>query len=432
MNKFLLLIFLCIITCVAHSARDPFALAYDAHQRSANTQMTYEDGLVSLHLVQANIHDALQQFAKLVHLNMSLNENVNGEVSVHLNQVPWPDALLAILQPSGLDYQEINGVIYVAPSELLIDNQTLQILKTEYIRIHYAKAQELATLIKSKENSLLSERGQVSVDLRTNTLILQDVPKSLPPIYQLIKELDIPVQQVMIEARIINAKHSFTRDLGINFNISNQTSDVSFNATSAVSDLVSYDLPQTSSTSAGLAIAKLSGDILIDLEISASESEDKTKVIASPRLLTANQSEAVIRQGKQIAVEESTSSGATSVSFRDAVLELSVIPHITPDDKIILQLNVKQDVLGHFTETGQPTIDTKSITTQVLVDNAATIVLGGIYSRTESNSIQRLPFLNELPLIGHLFQDKHQLLDRDELLIFVTPTIIKEEHDKYS
>ncbi|MFA6036616.1 MAG: type IV pilus secretin PilQ [Legionellales bacterium] len=426
MNKFLLLIFLCVASYATHSARDPFALAYDAHQHSTNTQITYENDLVSIHLVQADIHEVLQQFAKLVDLNISLNENVSGIVTVHLNNVPWPDALLAILQPLGLDYQEINGIIYIAPSELLIDNQTLQVLKTDYIRIHYAKAQELAALIKSKENSLLSERGQVSVDLRTNTLILQDVPKSLPPIYQLIKELDIPVQQVMIEARIINATHSFTQDLGINFNISSQTSNIALNASSNVADLVSYDLPQTSSSTSGLAIAKLSGDILIDLEISASESEDKTKVIASPRLITANQSEAVIRQGKQIAVEESTSSGATSVSFRDAVLELSVIPHITPNDKIILQLHVKQDVLGNFTETGQPTIDTKSITTQVLVDNGATIVLGGIYSRTESDNINRLPFLSQIPLLGKLFQDKYQLLDRDELLIFVTPTIIKE------
>jgi type IV pilus assembly protein PilQ len=428
MYKFLMVIILLTFTLNVHSARDPFALAYDAHQRSHNTQIIYENGLVSLHLVQADIHEVLQQFAKLVHLNISLNEAVNGQVSVHLNQVPWPDALLAILQPSGLDYQEINDVIYIAPSELLVDNQTLQVLKTDYIRIHYAKAQELAELIKSKDNSLLTERGQVSVDARTNTLILQDVPKALPAIYQLISELDIPVQQVMIEARIVNAKHSFTRDLGIDFNItSTGSSDISFSAHSPVSQLLTYDLPQTSVSSAGLAIAKLSGDILIDLEISASESEDNTKVIASPRLITANQSEAVIRQGKQIAFEESTSSGATSVSFRDAVLELSVTPHITPDEKIILQLNVKQDVLGHFTESGQPTIDTKSITTQVLVDNAATIVLGGIYSRTESDSIQRLPFLNQLPLIGHLFQDKHQLMDRDELLIFVTPTIVKED-----
>ncbi len=417
MNKFLLVFVLCMLSLNAHSARDPFALAYDLHQKNQNTQMTYENGHISLHLVKANIHDVLQQFAKLVHLNMSLNEAVQGEVSVNLNQVPWPDALLAILQPSGLDYQEINGVIYIAPSDQLIDNQTLQALKTDYIRIHYAKAQALAELIKSKDNSLLSDRGQVSVDLRTNTLILQDIPKALPAIYQLIRELDIPVQQVMIEARIINAKHSFTRDLGINFNISSTHSAALF----------SYDLPSTTTSSSGLAIAKLSGDILIDLEISASESEDKTKVIASPRLITANQSEAVIRQGKQIAVEESTSSGATSVSFRDAVLELSVIPHITPNDKIILQLDVKQDVLGHFTESGQPTIDTKSITTQVLVDNGATIVLGGIYSRTESDSIQRLPFLSQLPLLGHLFQDQHQLQDRDELLIFVTPTIVKEE-----
>jgi type IV pilus assembly protein PilQ len=426
MYKLLVVILIWTFTLQANSARDPFALAYDAHQRQMNTQITYDNGFISLHLVQADIHEVLQQFAKLVDLNMSLNENVKGVVSVHLNHVPWRDALLAILQPSGLDYQEINGVIYIAPSELLIDNQTLQILKTDYIRIHYAKAQELAELIKSNENSLLSDRGQVSVDLRTNTLILQDVPKSLPPIYELIKELDIPVQQVMIEARIVNAKHSFTRDLGINFNISSQGSDIIFNASSTIEDLVTYDLPQTLSSSSGLAVAKLSGDILIDLEISASESEDETKVIASPRLITANQSEAVIRQGKQIAVEESTSSGATSVSFRDAVLELSVIPHITPDDKIILQLDVKQDVLGHFTETGQPTIDTKSISTQVLVENGATIVLGGIYSRTDSNSINRLPFLSELPLVGKLFQHKHELQDRDELLIFVTPTIIKE------
>lgn len=426
MYKFLIFIVIGLFTLQAYSARDPFALAYDAHQRQMNTQITYDDGFISLHLVQADIHEVLQQFAKLVNLNTSLNENVEGVVSVHLNHVPWRDALLAILQPSGLDYQEINGVIYIAPSELLIDNQTLQVLKTDYIRIHYAKAQELAELIKSNENSLLSDRGQVSVDLRTNTLILQDVPKSLPPIYELIKELDIPVQQVMIEARIVNAKHSFTRDLGINFNISSEGSDIIFNASSSIEELVTYDLPQTMSSTSGLAVAKLSSDILIDLEISASESEDETQVIASPRLITANQSEAVIRQGKQIAVEESTSSGATSVSFRDAVLELSVIPHITPDDKIILKLDVKQDVLGHFTETGQPTIDTKSISTQVLVENGATIVLGGIYSRTESNSINRLPFLSELPLVGKLFQNKHELQDRDELLIFVTPTIIKE------
>ncbi|MGA2654529.1 MAG: type IV pilus secretin PilQ [Gammaproteobacteria bacterium] len=422
-----LLILLCLITLPSYGAKDPFAAAYEAHQKNINTQITYVDGLISLHLVQAEIHQVLQQFAQLVHLNISVNDNVTGNVSVHLNHVPWPDALLAILQPLGLDYQEINHVIYIAPHELLTDHQTLQALKTDYIRIHYAKAQALAELIKSKENSLLSERGQVSVDLRTNTLILQDMPKSLPPIYELIRELDIPVQQVMIEARIVNAKHSFTRDLGINFNISSEGSDIIFNAGSNISDFMTYDLPQTMSSTSGLAVAKLSSDILIDLEISASESEDKTKVIASPRLITANQSEAVIRQGKQIAVEESTSSGATSVSFRDAVLELSVIPHITPNDKIILQLDVKQDVLGHFTETGQPTIDTKSISTQVLVDNGATIVLGGIYSRTESNNINRLPFLSALPLLGKLFQHEYKLQDRDELLIFVTPTIVRED-----
>jgi type IV pilus assembly protein PilQ len=304
------------------------------------------------------------------------------------------------------------------PQPMVMVENPVPALKTDYIRIHYAKAQELAQLIKSKESSLLSERGQVSVDVRTNTLILQDLPEHLAAIYQLIEKLDIPVQQVMIEARIVNAKHSFTRDLGINFDIAGGAdSDLSFQ----------YDLPQTNSDDLGMAVAKLSGNILIDLEISAAESEDKTKVIASPRLITANQSEAVIRQGKQIAVEESTSSGATSVSFRDAVLELGVIPHITPDDRIILQLNVKQDVLGHFTENGQPTIDTKSITTQVLVDDGATIVLGGIYSRTESDGVNRVPFLGHLPLIGYLFQDKSHLSDRDELLIFVTPTIVRED-----
>lgn len=406
-------------------ARDPFTAT---QIQDDFMQIVYEEELISLHFVKANIHSVLQQFAKQVGINMSLHAEVSGEVSIHLNHVPWQDALLAILQPSGLDYQEVNGIFYIAPSPLLIDNQTLQILKTDYIRIHYAKAQELATLIKSKGTSLLSERGQVSVDARTNTLILQDTPKALTAIYQLIKELDIPVQQVMIEARIVNAKHHFTRDLGINFNISNATdADIAFNASSSVSQLLAYDLPQTSMSTSGLAIAKLSGDILIDLEISAAESENNTKVIASPRLITANQSEAVIRQGKQIAVEESTSSGATSVSFRDAVLELSVIPHITPNDKVILELNVKQDVLGHFTDNGQPTIDTKSIRTQVLVDNGATIVLGGIYSRTESEGIERLPFLNQIPLLKHLFQDQSILTDRDELLIFVTPTIIKED-----
>ena len=329
----------------------------------------------------------------------------------------------------------------------------LEPLVNELVSLNYASAEDISKLIKDASTSLLSSRGNVNIDKRTNTLIIQDTESVLMGLLPLIKQLDVPVQQVLIEARIVTVDTTFTEDLGIRFGIThpthvsgtlggantinnnaiaNQNSDVITNPllNVPVADRLNLDLPaNTDITPAtlGVALAKLGRNYLLDLELSALESEGAGELIASPRLVTANQKEAYIEQGEEIPYQEATSSGATSVEFKKAVLGLRVTPQITPDGKIIMDIKINQDRRSSAPEVrGVPAIDTEQIETQVLVDNGQTVVLGGIYSETKQKQVERLPLLGNLPVIGYLFRRTSESDERRELLIFITPKIVQQ------
>jgi type IV pilus assembly protein PilQ len=357
----------------------------------------------------------------------------------------------------------------VAPQEELTARERIELeanqqieelapLRTEFIQINYASASDLAGLIQSGENKLTSERGTVSIDQRTNTLIVQDVATSLQAIRELILKLDVPVRQVLIESRIVNADESFAKDIGVRFGYSKstkQTQDtravigpnpqdpfielgggkagntdfgaLTTNFGADTTDNLIVSLPATPADAAALALAvgKV-GSYLLQLELSALIAEGRGEDIASPRVITANQTEAVIESGVQIPFQEASSSGATSVSFQDAVLSLRVTPHITPDDRVIMDLQVNQDTVSGTTVLGVPAINTRSVTTQVLVANGETVVLGGVYTSSDRKTVDRIPFFGDLPYVGFLFKRTDIDRKKDELLIFITPKILKD------
>lgn len=426
----------------------------------------YTGERLSLNFQNIEVRAVLQLLADFTGLNLVASDTVTGSVTLRLKNVPWDQALDIILKSKGLAMRQVGNVIMVAPHEEIAAREKLELeserqikelepLRTEFIQVNYAKADELAGLIKAEANNLLSPRGNISVDQRTNTLIVQDVAASLESIRQMVTKLDIPVRQVLIESRVVNADESFAKDLGIKFGYSRVTNDKSklagtpdtagglgatvggklpgdtdfgtitgFRTDSTENFIVS--LPVTSPHAAlGLAVGRI-GSYLLQLELSAALAEGRGEDIASPKVITANQREALIESGVEIPYQEATSSGATSVSFKKAVLSLRVTPQITPDDRILLDLTVNQDTRGSPDVLGVPPINTRSVSTQVLVDNGETIVLGGIYTQTDRKSIDRVPFFSDLPYFGWLFRRTAVDLAKTELLIFVTPKIIKE------
>jgi len=320
-------------------------------------------------------------------------------------------------------------------------------LFTDLMQVNYAKGGDIATLLKAEENSLLSERGSVTVDERTNSLLVRDTAEKLDEIRRLVTKLDIPVRQVLIESRIVIASDNFGRDLGVRFGVSGvgEINDNTFGFTSGtlsgtdgmvgtspppvslpgLSDRLNVNLP-VANPAGQIAFAVLGSDFLVDLELSAMQAEGQGEIVSSPRVITANQSEAIIEQGTEIPYQQAASSGATAVTFKKAVLSLRVTPQITPDDRVIMDLQVNKDSVG-VVFFGVPSIDTRSVQTQVLVDNGETVVLGGIYEQTKLDEIDSVPVLGDIPLLGVLFRQTRTQNDKRELLIFVTPKILKEE-----
>ncbi|MCG8324185.1 MAG: type IV pilus secretin PilQ [Thiotrichales bacterium] len=426
----------------------------------------YTGERLSLNFQNIQVRAVLQLIADFTGFNMVASDSVSGNVTLRLKNVPWDQALDIILKARGLGMRKTGNVVMVAPQEELAAREKLELeaekqleelapLRTEFMQINYAKATDLATLISTEENDLLSDRGNVSIDERTNTLIVQDVAPSLESIRGLIARLDIPVKQVLIESRIVNASESFSRDLGVRFGYSKDTSQNndrnggqnqgtdSFAAiggglagttdvggqtflTQNDNENLLVDLPVAGATgSVGLLVGKV-GTWLLQLELNAAEAEGRTENIANPKVITANQREAVIESGVEIPFQQATSSGATSVSFKKAVLSLRVTPQITPDDRILLDLSVNQDARGSPDVLGVPPIDTRNVSTQVLVDNGETVVLGGVYTQEDTNNIDRVPFFGDLPYVGFLFKRTAIDKTKNELLIFVTPKILKD------
>ncbi|NMP30472.1 type IV pilus secretin PilQ family protein [Thalassotalea sp. M1531] len=405
---------------------------------------------ISLNFQDISVRTVLQIIADYNEFNLITSDTVNGNITLRLDGVPWDQALDIILKVKGLDKRMQGNILMVAPSDELAAREAKNLqaqqqveelapLYSEYIQINYAKATELAALIKNEDTSILSSRGSVTVDERTNTLLVRDTAKSIEDIKRMIGILDIPVRQVVIEARMVTVKDTVGEELGIRWGVTDTDGEYSTagslegadNASAGVlpslTDRLNVNLPVANPAgSIAFQIARLADGTILDLELSALEQENKGEIIASPRITTANQKEAFIEQGVEIPYQEAASSGATSTQFKKAVLSLTVTPHITPDNKIILDLSVTQDTVSDITSGQAPAIDTQRIGTQVLVSNGETIVLGGIYQQSIISAVSKVPVLGDIPYFGWMFRNTNNYNEKKELLIFVTPRIVTE------
>jgi type IV pilus assembly protein PilQ len=439
----------------------------------AAAEKQYTGERLTLNFQDIDVRPLLQLLADTSGQNIVVSDSVKGRVTLRLQNVPWDQALDIVLRTKGLDMRRKDNVILVAPQAELAaqekaelearkDIQELAPLRTEFLTVNYAKASEIARLVKSAGGgSLLSNRGNVTVDERTNTLLVQDTADNLTAVRTMVATLDIPVRQVLIESRIVIVADDFSRELGVRagftrvsddagdlFAVSGSAQSTDTIMGSALDNLAStgqpfpvevpfgnfdrYNVNMPVASPAGrIALSILDfDDFLIDLELSAAQNEGRGEIKSTPRVITANQREAIIEQGVEIPYQESASSGATTTQFKKAVLSLKVTPQITPDDRVILDLTVTKDSVGQLVPSATggfvPSIDTRNIQTQVLVRDGQTVVLGGIMETERRESVKKVPGLGDVPIVGNLFKSKGRINNRDELLIFVTPKILRE------
>ncbi len=440
---------------------------------------TYDGERVTLNFQDIDTRSVLQLLAEISGQNIVVADTVQGNVTLRLNNVPWDQALDIVLTTKGLDMRSNGNVIIVAPAEEIAAREKadleaqaqiaeLEPLYSEFLQVNYAKAADLADLIQNSSSaagSLLSERGSVAIDERTNTLLVRDTGENLRSIRRLVSTLDIPVRQVMVESRIVIVNDDFSREFGVRLGltaIQENSSDGLFSTTgtstgsgtltnSALDNLSNTGQPfpveaplinnrynvnlPVASPAGSIALAVLDSDYIVDLELSALQAEGQGEVVSTPRVITANQREAVIRQGVEIPFQEAASSGATATQFKDAVLELRVTPQITPDNNIIMDLSVQKDSVGELVASATggfvPSIDTREVITQVLVRDGQTVVLGGIYETERTTAVSKVPVLGDLPGVGVLFRNSRNISNKSELLIFVTPKILDEDVSVY-
>ncbi len=440
----------------------------------------YAGEKLSLNFQNVEVRAVLQVIADFTGLNIITSDTVGGNLTLRLKDVPWDQALDIILQSKGLSKRKNGNVVLIAPTDELAAKEKLALeanaqisdlepVRTESFALSYAKAEDLKKLLSDKDQKILSKRGSASVDERTNTLFVQDSGARLEEARRLIQQLDVPVRQVMIEARIVIADDKWGRQLGARFGTQsafgsgNRNYGVSGNLVDTVQPLSNNPLSRGSASlttpggtqtfdrgpqgnvpagsqpeqlnvnlpvvgaagSLALSILNLGSGNLVNIELSALEADNRGKVVSSPRVITADKKKAVISQGTEIPYQTAAASGATTIAFKPAVLELAVTPRITPDDRIIMDLEVRKDSVGQIF-ANIPSIDTKKVTTQVLCDNGDTIVLGGIFEQTTRTTIEKVPLLGDVPIIGNLFKRTVKQDDKTELLIFVTPKIVKD------
>ena len=405
---------------------------------------------ISLNFQDIPVRTVLQIIADYNEFNLITSDTVTGNITLRLDGVPWDQALDIILKVKGLDKRMQGNILMVAPSDELAAREAKNLqaqqqveelapLYSEYVQINYAKAAEFSELIKNEDTSILSPRGSVSVDERTNTLLIRDTAKSIEDIKRMVNILDIPIRQVIIEARMVTVKDNINEELGIRWGVTDTDGQYASSGSiegansaasglvPAIADRLNVNLPVASPAGAlAFQVARLADGTILDLELSAMEKENKGEIIASPRITTSNQKEAYIEQGVEIPYQQAASSGATATQFKKAVLSLTVTPHITPDNKIILDLVVTQDTVSDVQSGQAPAIDTQRIGTQVLVNNGETIVLGGIYQQAIISTVSKVPVLGDIPYFGWLFRNTNQFNEKKELLIFVTPRIVTE------
>lgn len=436
----------------------------------------YEGQRLTLNFQDIETRAVLQLLAETSGRNIVVSDTVQGNVTLRLRNVPWDQALDIVMTTKGLDMRENGNVIIVAPAEEITARETadlearqaivaLEPLYSEFLQVNYAKASDLAALIGGTAgggagNSLVSDRGSVGIDDRTNTLLVQDTAERLQNIRRLVRTLDIPIRQVLIESRIVVVNDDFSKELGVRFGATAYNENSTDGATvisgsgggtdtmidsivdnlsnsgtifpielPSLTDRYNVNLP-IGNPAGRFSLAVLETEYLVDLELSAMQAEGRGEIISTPRVITANQKEARIEQGVEIPYQESASSGATTTQFKKAVLSLTVTPQITPDDNIIMDLLVSKDNVGELTPSATggfvPSIDTRSVETQVLVRDGQTVVLGGIYETEQRENVSKVPFLGDIPGVGYLFRSRSSVSNKSELLIFVTPRILNE------
>ncbi|WP_148713652.1 type IV pilus secretin PilQ [Chitinolyticbacter meiyuanensis] len=429
----------------------------DNDKSIAALRPAYKGEKLSLNFQNVEIRTVLQVIAEFTGLNIITSDTVSGSLTLRLKDVPWDQALDIILQAKGLDQRRAGNVLWVAPRDELAakEKQELEAKKqiaeleptrTETFQLKYQKADDFKKILTDEKQKILSSRGSAVIDPRTNLLIIQDIPSKLDQIRDILEKTDIPVRQVMIEARIVEAEDGFSRNLGVKLHALGWKGDVTAggglttkdytNASgdSAPGPAIAGNVPSVNLPAAAIggfgagSIAMLVAgtDGMLGLELSALEQDGKGKIISSPRLVTADQTEAVIEDGQEIPYSESAQNGATSVSFKKATLSLKVTPQITPDGNVIMDVKVNKDSRGENTISG-PAINTKQVTTKVLVENGGTVIIGGIYIQEQSNTVTQVPLLGDLPVVGNLFKNRVNIDNKRELLIFITPKVIDSD-----
>ncbi|WP_187298816.1 type IV pilus secretin PilQ [Marinobacter sp. F3R11] len=413
----------------------------------------YTGDKLSLNFQDIEVRSVLQLIADFTGLNLVASDTVGGSITLRLQNVPWDQALDLILKTKGLDKRQIGNVLLVAPADEIAAREKLELetnkqiaelapVRLDIVQVNYAKAADIVALIQA-DQELISDRGFVSSDVRTNTISVRETSDKLEEIRRLVSTWDVPVRQVSIEARIVRAQNNVAEELGVSWGaaasgdanggsnnvvVGGSQSGLASTAAGVLgfpSDL-NVDLGTTRSPAGSVAFGYIGTDFLIDMELSAYESDGQAEVVSQPRVVTADRQTASIKSGEEIPYQEASSSGATSVSFKEAVLSLEVTPQITPDDKIIMDLVVNQDSRGEVTE-GIPSINTNEVTTQVLVGNGETVVLGGIFQSEVATTVVKTPVLGDIPYLGRLFKRTEKINERSELLIFITPKIIKND-----
>jgi len=456
----------------------------------------YQGEKLSLNFQNIEVRSLLQVIADFTNFNVVTSDTVTGNVTLRLKDVPWDHALDIILQAKGLGMRKSGNVLWIAPKDELAAKEQVDLeakkkvadlepVRTQSFQLNYTKAEDIARALlgqmvdkdgkainvassggggggSNNNVRILSPRGTVLAESRTNQLFISDIPSKLEEVAVMIAKIDIPVRQVLIEARIVEADDKFGRALGVKLgstdlrglrggipgysvggnnyltvggnysNVGVQTLQTPNTATSYLPDSQFVNLPASTSTISGasaatfaLSLFSATANRFLNLELSALESEGKGKIVSSPRVITADQVKAVIEQGEQIPYLVATSSGATSVQFRPAALKLEVIPQITPEGNVILDVDVAKDSRGELTIAG-PAINTKHVKTQVLVENGGTVVIGGIFTQTDREDVNKVPFLGDIPYLGNLFKDRVKLSTRTELLIFLTPKVVND------
>ncbi|NNM79330.1 MAG: type IV pilus secretin PilQ [Gallionella sp.] len=417
----------------------------DPNKLVKSSQIGYAGEKLTLDFQNIAVREALNVIADFTNLNVVISDSVTGNLTLRLKDVPWDQALDIILQSRGLDMRKNGNVIQVAPREELAAKEKIELtarqeiseledLKTETFQLNYIKGDAFKKIVTDPQQKLLSKRGSAVWDERTNQIFVQDTPSKLDEVRKIIAKVDVPVRQVMIEARVVEASDQFSRNLGVNMTYTNTNIPITPAAPPGVigaaggAGVATAGVVAPIGGPAGTITAMLfnaSNTRMLNLQLQALDTDSKGKIISSPRVVTADKTEATIETGVQIPYQQASSSGATNVAFVTAALSLKVKPQITPDDNVLLDVKVNKDSVGTI-YAGVPSINTNKVNTQVLVENGGTVVIGGVYTQTKTDADNKVPFLGDIPVLGYLFKSTSAINNKDELLVFITPKVMKD------